>query len=54
MNITLVTARPIDFLQAEFTHRFGYSVGLHLWQEGALISAAVLWKQVEGGLQKKT
>ncbi|WP_258360028.1 putative sporulation protein YtxC [Moorella sulfitireducens (nom. illeg.)] len=34
MNITLVTARPIDFLQAEFIHRFGYSVGLHLWQEG--------------------
>lgn len=34
MNITLVTARPIDFLQAEFNHRFGYSVGLHLWQAG--------------------
>lgn len=34
MNITLITARPIDFLQAEFSHRFGYTVGLHLWQEG--------------------
>lgn len=34
MNITLITARPIDFLQAEFSHRFGYSVGLHLWQDG--------------------
>jgi len=32
MNITLVTARPIDYLQAEFNHRYGYSVGLHLWQ----------------------
>ncbi|QGP90888.1 YtxC-like family protein [Neomoorella glycerini] len=34
MNITLITARPIDFLQAEFNHRFGFSVGLHLWQAG--------------------
>jgi len=36
MNITLVTARPIDFLQAEFNHRFGYTVGLHLWQDGGI------------------
>lgn len=36
MNITLITAMPIDFLQAEFNHRFGYTVGLHLWQAGGL------------------
>lgn len=34
MNITLITTKPIDFLQAEFNHRFGYTVGLHLWQSG--------------------
>ena len=36
MNITLITARPIDFLQAEFNHRFNYTVGLHLWQAGGV------------------
>ncbi|NLW06616.1 MAG: putative sporulation protein YtxC [Clostridia bacterium] len=49
MNITLITNRPIDFLQAEFTHRFGYSVGLHLWQAGGINFFRCF---IEGGREK--
>lgn len=53
MNITLVTARPIDFLQAEFTHRFGYSVGLHLWQEGGFNFCRCFMETGRGRTAKK-